>query len=180
MKTVRGTEASMKGNPCRGAAWGRTLLAVCTVILSASLAFAGSPKMAKDLEARPTDESEAGQLIALEKMWNQVQLLRDSKALDNLIGERFVGTYSGGQFGRKAEFLADIQDAQNKPTAASIQDLNVELYGDTAIVTGIYHTHGTDHGKPYDVLGRFTDTWIHQRSKWECVASHASLLKGRK
>jgi serine protease AprX len=32
--------------------WGRTLLAACTVLLGANLAFAGSPKMAKDLEGK--------------------------------------------------------------------------------------------------------------------------------
>jgi len=131
-------------------------------------------------KADPASKSDADQLITLEKMWNQVQLLRDAKALDSLIGERFVGTYASGHFARKTEFLEDIKDTTVKPTAVSIQDLHVELYGDTGVVTGIYHSQGTDHGKPYDEVGRFTDTWTKQRDKWECVASHASLLKNHK
>ena len=47
----------MRNNRCDSASWGRTFLTLCTVILSASLAFAGSPKMAKDLEGkRPSDQ----------------------------------------------------------------------------------------------------------------------------
>ena len=46
-----------------------------------------------------------------------------------------------------------------------------------AVVTGVYHTQGTYHGKPYDHYGRFTDTWVLDMGKWQCVASHTSLLK---
>jgi len=47
----------MRNNRCDSASWGRTFLTLCTVILSASLAFGGSPKMAKDLEGkRPSDQ----------------------------------------------------------------------------------------------------------------------------
>jgi hypothetical protein len=125
----------------------------------------------------PANESEASKLIALEKMWNQIQMTRDSAALDNLIGERFLGTYSDGHFGRKAQFLANFKDPSYKPAVVNIQDLNVEMYGDAAVVTGVYRARGVDSGKPYEERGRFTDTWIQQNGRWECVASHASLLK---
>jgi hypothetical protein len=47
----------MKRNQCQSAAWGKRFLMLCTVILSASLAFAGSRKMAKDLEGKnPSDQ----------------------------------------------------------------------------------------------------------------------------
>jgi serine protease AprX len=42
----------MKRNQGQSAAWGKRFLLLCTVILSASLAFAGSRKMAKDLEGK--------------------------------------------------------------------------------------------------------------------------------
>jgi len=42
----------MNRKQCEGAAWGKRFLMLCTVILSASLAFAGPRKMAKDLEGK--------------------------------------------------------------------------------------------------------------------------------
>ena len=53
----------------------------------------------------------------------------------------------------------------------------MNFFGDTAVITGIYHTAGTYQGKPYDHVGRFTDTWVLDLGKWQCVASHTSLLK---
>lgn len=130
--------------------------------------------------AHQTVDLDVNKLIALEKMWNQVQMVRDASALDSILGERFVGTYSNGNQGRKADFLANMRRSSNRPATVSIKDLNVESYGDAAVVTGIYRVHGVDKGKPYDDEGRFTDTWIRKSGQWECVASHASLIQNRR
>jgi len=56
----------------------------------------------------------------------------------------------------------------------SAQNVEVEFYGDTAIVTGDYHAKGLNRGIAFEHFGRFTDTWILQDGKWLCVASHSS------
>lgn len=125
----------------------------------------------------PKVGSPQGELLALEKMRNQAQLLRDSSALEGLVGERFLKTEWDGEVTNRNKFLADIRDPQFMPSVMSIQDVQVDLYGDTAVVTGTYHIKGSYQGKPYDHRGRFTDTWIVQDHKWQCVAGHSSLLK---
>jgi hypothetical protein len=56
-------------------------------------------------------------------------------------------------------------------------DVRVDFYETCAVVTGTHHAKGTYKGKPYDHVGRFTDTWVLVDGKWQCVASHTSLLK---
>jgi ketosteroid isomerase-like protein len=124
-----------------------------------------------------TSESQEGKLLALENMWNQAQLHRDAGALEALIADRFVNTEYDGEVSDRNQFLADIKDPQFKPSAVSLQDVKVNIYRETAVVTGLYRTKGSFDGKPYDHLGRFTDTWILENGRWECVASHTSLLK---
>lgn len=113
----------------------------------------------------------------MERLWNEAQVNRDSAALDALVGARFINTEYDGEVSDKTKFLADIRDPQFKPTTASIQDVKVNLFGDTAIVTGNYHTKGTYQGHPYEHFGRFTDTWVLDNGRWQCVASHTSLVK---
>jgi len=55
--------------------------------------------------------------------------------------------------------------------------VKMNFFGDTAVITGVYHTQGTYKSKPYDHTGRFTDTWVFDMGKWQCVSSHTSLLK---
>lgn len=127
--------------------------------------------------AQQAHTDQEGKLLALEKMWNQAQITRDANALQSLIAEEFVDTEYDGEVSNHDKFLADIRDPEYKPTAMNIDDVKVNLYRDTAVVTGIYHTKGTYNRKPYDHVGRFTDTWIFEGGRWQCVASHTSLIK---
>jgi ketosteroid isomerase-like protein len=126
--------------------------------------------------AQQSDQRES-KLLVLERLWNEAQVNRDSAALDALVGERFVNTEYDGEVSDRAKFLSDIKDPLFKPSAANIQDVKVNIFGETAVIIGIYHTRGTYQGRAYDHLGRFTDTWISENGKWQCVASHTSLLK---
>jgi hypothetical protein len=145
-----------------------TKVAACCLLVALS-AFAQSSK--------DVSSTEAAKLVALERMWNQAQVVRDSSAIASMIGDKFVNTEWDGEVSDRGKFLADFADPKFQPSIMSIQDVKVEMYSTTAVVTGVYHTKGTYGAKPYEHFGRFTDTWIFQDSKWQCVASHTSLMK---
>ena len=94
-----------------------------------------------------------------------------------MIGDKFTNTEWDGEVSERGKFLADIADPRFRVSALSIQDLKVIQYRDAAVVTGTYHTKGTFQGKAFEHSGRFTDTWVFENSKWECVASHTSLIQ---
>jgi ketosteroid isomerase-like protein len=121
--------------------------------------------------------AQENKLVVLERLWNDAQVHRDSRALEALIADRFINTEYDGEVSDREKFLADIKDPEFKPSALNIHDVKVNLYRDTAVVTGIYQTKGTYSGRPYEHTGRFTDTWIFENGRWLCVASHTSLLK---
>ena len=123
------------------------------------------------------DDSQEAKLLVMEHLWNEAQLSRDARALDAMLGNEFVNTEYDSEVSDKAKFLADIKDPQFKPTILTIQDLKVSMYADSAVVVGVYHTKGLYQGKPYEHFGRFTDTWVYTDGRWQCVASHTSLLK---
>jgi len=128
------------------------------------------------LAAQQADPRES-KLLVLERMWNEAQVNRDALALEALVSSKFVNTEWDGDVSNKQKFLTDIKDPLFKPTVLNIQDIRMNFFGDTAVVTGTYHAAGTYQGRPYDHVGRFTDTWISDAGRWECVASHTSLLK---
>jgi ketosteroid isomerase-like protein len=123
------------------------------------------------------DDSQETKLLIMEHLWNEAQVNRDAGVLDAMIGSQFINTEYDGEVSDKAKFLADIKDPQFKPTILTIQDVKVNMYADAAVVVGIYHTKGMYQNKPYEHFGRFTDTWIYSEGRWQCVASHTSLLK---
>jgi ketosteroid isomerase-like protein len=127
--------------------------------------------------SQQADASQEGKLVVLEHMWNEAQVNRDAPVLNALVAETFVNTEYDGEVSDKTKFLADIADPLYKPASMNVDGLKVSFYHDAAVVTGNYHAKGTYQGKPYDHVGRFTDTWVSQNGKWICVASHSSLQK---
>lgn len=127
-------------------------------------------------QSAPSDARES-KLLVLEHMWNEAQVNGDSSALAAMVADPFTDTEYDGQVSDRQKFLADIRDPLFKPSFMNIQDVKVSFFQNTAIVTGTYHVKGQYSGKPYEHLGRFTDTWINQNGTWMCVASHSSLIK---
>ena len=148
----------------------KTQVVVCLLLLAAAC-------VAADEKLPGTSHNNESLLVALENAWNQAQLHHDSKALDALVADTFISTDNDGTFMTKAQFLADNRDPSYAPTVMMNSEEKVFLYGNTAVVAGIYHAKGLSKGKPFDHYGRFTDTWVYLNSKWVCVATHTSGLK---
>ena len=120
--------------------------------------------------------ADQSRLVALENAWNQAQLHHDAKALDQLVGTKFIYTDYDGTVMNKARFLEDIKDPAFKPSLIANQDVRVDMYGSAAVVSGTYHTKGTYKGEAFEHYGRFTDTWVETEGLWQCVASHTNLI----
>src|ERR1700687_3041347 len=157
------------GLPQRRRIWMKTEVVVCLLWLAGSLAAAQNLPESSHRNERL--------LIALENAWNQAQLHHDSKALEGLVADAFISTDNDGTFKTKAQFLDDNNDVSYAPSLMTNRDEKVFLYGDPAVVAGIYHAKGLNKGKPFDHYGRFTDMWAYLSGKWVCVASHTSALK---
>jgi ketosteroid isomerase-like protein len=122
-------------------------------------------------------DSHKSTLIALERMWDRAQIAHDASALLNVVDDNFVNTEWDGSVANKDQFLAAVKNPLVKVEVSQIETTQVTLHGNTAIVTGTYRTKGNRQGKPYDHFARFTDTWIFQENRWQCIAAHASLIQ---
>jgi Domain of unknown function (DUF4440) len=121
--------------------------------------------------------ADRGRLLALENAWNLAQLHHDAKAVESLIADTFVYTDYDGTVMNKAQFLADLQDPAYRASLIANENIKVFPYENVAIVVGTYHTKGIYKRQPFEHWGRFTDTWIFEKSIWRCVASHTNLIK---
>jgi hypothetical protein len=111
--------------------------------------------------------------------WKRLEPGRRRKninALDQMLAPTFVYTEFDGSFSDKAQFLKGIKASAAASDQITTQELSVGLYGDTAVVTGVFKEKGIENGKAFIKRGRFTDTWINQNGTWLCVASQATLL----
>jgi ketosteroid isomerase-like protein len=66
-----------------------------------------------------------------------------------------------------------------KYDSAETQNMQITVFGDTAIVTAEFKAHGTfASGKPFNWHTRYTDVWAKTHSgKWQLVATQDSRVQ---
>jgi ketosteroid isomerase-like protein len=125
------------------------------------------------------DNDEGGRVLALEKVWNHALEEKDVNALDMLLAKSMVSVDIDGSVQSKGEFLASIKAPDYLPSQAVTEQTSVQVYGNAAVVVGIFRIKGTDKGKPYMHRERFVDTWIKTDNSWQCVATTSTLIAGK-
>jgi ketosteroid isomerase-like protein len=58
-----------------------------------------------------------------------------------------------------------------------VEDLEVRIYGSSAVVTGIVSSRGSRGGEPFRSRVRFTNLWVEQEGRWRRAAFHDSPLR---
>ena len=76
------------------------------------------------------DESK---IIALENLWNQMQLHHDAGAMEKILDPDFVLTDYDGAVLSKSQFLASIRDVSDQLTVEVSEDMKLHRHGDTVI-----------------------------------------------
>jgi ketosteroid isomerase-like protein len=115
-------------------------------------------------------------LLALESAWNHAEQSKDAAALNQLLGESLVYVDYDGTLLNKKEFLEATLHNDVQQEQINNDGMTVHLYGNAAVVTGVYRDKGVEKGKPFQRHGRFTDTWVNQSGVWQCVASQSTLI----
>jgi|SRR6201987_2326290 ketosteroid isomerase-like protein len=124
------------------------------------------------------DQLDAAQtrILALENAWNQAEEHKDVNTLDSLLDATLVYVDYDGSMMDKAQFMTSIKVPSLHPEQIVNESMIAHLYGDSAVVTGVYREKGEKNGKPYLRRGRFTDTWVFHQGSWVCVASQSTLI----
>lgn len=121
---------------------------------------------------------EEGRIIALESAWNQAEQNKDANALANLLSENLVYVDYDGSISTKQQFLAQVKNPDITGEQIINEGLTVHMYNNVvAVSTGVYRDKGLEKGKPFQRRGRFTDVWLNQNGKWECIASQSTLIE---
>lgn len=124
---------------------------------------------------RPSGEE--GRIMALESAWDQAEQNKDANALANLLAENLVYVDYDGSISTKQQFLAQVKSPGVSGEQINNEGVNVRLYGSSvAVSTGVYRDKGMEKGKPFSRRGRFTNVWLNQNGKWECIASQSTLI----
>jgi len=121
------------------------------------------------------DNAARTRILALEHAWNQAEAFKDLKALDSIMDNSLLYVDEDGTLLTKPEFLARVKSAHLQKVVT--QSMSVALFGNAAIVTGIYEAEIFKNGKAKVARGRFLDTWTLRNSTWVCIAAQSTPIQ---
>jgi len=105
----------------------------------------------------------------------QAQIGADATVLDRLYADDFIGVGPSGTVRTKPQVLLDFTSGQLKFQSITTDEVQVRVYENTAVETGLSTMVGQDKGKTVPRDTRFTRVWVKQQGRWRLVANHYSL-----
>jgi uncharacterized protein (TIGR02246 family) len=104
----------------------------------------------------------------------QAQISADAVALDRIYADDFIGVGPSGTVRTKAQVISDFTSGDLKFQSITTDEVQVRVYENTAVETGLSTMSGQDKGKAVPRDTRFTRVWVKQQGRWRLVANHYS------
>jgi ketosteroid isomerase-like protein len=123
-------------------------------------------------EKRKDDAVVVQELRNLVRMWDDANVRGDVATLDRLLADEF--TFVGGP--NKRQYLASItlRPRDLKVESAVSEDVEVQVYGDTAIVVGLSTVKGQNRGQAFEDKWLYLDVWVKRSGRWQCVKVYSA------
>jgi len=108
----------------------------------------------------------------------------DVPTLEGLLEENYIHINgSSGNVLNRDEWLGWVESRRAELESGAlvvsdyrIEDVEVEIHGEAAVVTGVAVASGNRHGVPYHSQVRFTNVWVHRDGAWRRAAFHDTPL----
>jgi ketosteroid isomerase-like protein len=121
--------------------------------------------------------SVADHIKKLEQDRAQAVVKGDTAALDRMTSDDYVFTDFTGRTRKKQDTISAIKAGDIKMESYDLDDLDVHVYGNAAVITGKATTKGTIGGQDASGSYRFTRVYVKQAGAWKSVAYQQTKIQ---
>jgi len=140
--------------------------------LSLLLAACASPPMT---DSRP-DPQTVALLTQQADAWDKAIVRKDRAAIEANMSEDFRQIDGAGNVETRQSFVDDLMSPQLVIAPYVVEDFDVRLYGDTALLSGRTRMTGTYDGKPFASHYRYIDVYVKRGGRWQIVSVQISRI----
>ena len=142
-----------------------------TLAPSAPLAASAAASQAQAAEAQTR-----AQLQAQADRWDQAIVARHREDIANNMAEDFRQIDGQGNVEDRASFLEGLLDPKLQIDPYKVEDIDIRLYGDVALLSGRTRMTGRYDGKPFKTHYRYIDIYVKRQGTWKIVSVQISKL----
>src|SRR5438105_12107742 len=148
----------------------RPVLFIAVIVLAVAPMGAGQEQSARGSHRTSVEET----IRKLDDERIQAQIHADAVALDRIYADDFIGVGPSGTVRTKPQVISDFTSGDLKFQSITTGEVQVRIYENTAVETGLSTMVGQDKGKTVPRDTRFTRVWVKQQGRWRLVANHYS------
>ena len=122
------------------------------------------------------NDGDVAALTRLSDDWDKAIVRKDEKAIAANMADDFRMIDGYGNVSAKQAFVADIVDPKLSIDPYSVEEFDVRVYGDTALLSGRTHMTGRHDGKPFESNYRYIDIYVRRAGTWKIVSVQITKL----
>lgn len=132
-------------------------------------AFVFSQGLSLGCSSQRGGESKASAVATLKhksEMWDQAIIRKDLKAISDNMTKDFRHIGKSGEISDRALFLKEIVSPDLVINPYTVEDFDIRVYGECALLCGRTRMTGTYKGKPFASHYRYIDTYRRINGEW--------------
>lgn len=145
-----------------------------TLLRRAALALATQPLA---LLAAPAPDADIALLTRQAQAWDEAIVRRDATAIAANMAEDFRQIDGDGDIADKAAFMRDIVSPKLTIDPYTVEDFEIRLYGDMALLSGRTRMTGRYDGKAFVSHYRYIDVYARRAGRWQIVSVQITRLQ---
>lgn len=118
------------------------------------------------------DDSVKQEILNLAEQWARALISNDAQKIGDFMSDDWVIVGQNG-ITRKQDFLPSVESGDlTHETMELVGAARVQIYGDTAVLSGRVTNNGHYKGAPFSADEWTTDVFLRREGRWLCVISH--------
>jgi len=140
------------------------------VVRAKLLALLAAAAIVPAMTAAGEPRVDIAELTRLSEGWDEAIVRKDEKAVADNMAEDFRQIDGYGNLETKKSFVAGIVDPKLTIDPYTVEDFEVRLYGDTALLSGRTHMTGKYDGQMFESNYRYIDIYVRRDGTWKIVS----------
>jgi ketosteroid isomerase-like protein len=144
-------------------------VSICLLLVPQAWSQGGNPRA-------PSGGTAEQQIKTLEAQRIEAILKSDTSFVEKYFADDYMAIRGDGKLTTKAQEIENSKSGTTKYASIDEHELNIRIYGDTAIANARSSIKATINGKPYSGDVRNTRVWVKDKGNWKLVAFQATRV----
>ena len=116
------------------------------------------------------------EVLEAEERWAKAHLETDVEVIGELMHPDYTIIKPDGGVWDRETALASYTPGKREWIEAGSSNHIVNIYGDTALIIGVWKAKGVNNGTPFDYQARYTSLWVKENGKLLIVSDQSTEI----